>query len=51
VDLVDLGVAFPVGHPLFVGVFGRLDVDRVGRAGHRTQLAAHAALQPVLVLD
>jgi hypothetical protein len=50
-DLVHLGIAFPMGDPLLVGVLGGLDVDRVGRAGDGAQLAPYAALQPVLVLD
>ena len=50
VDLVDAAVALAGAEPLavrLVGVGRPLDVDRVGRAGPRAQLAADALLQAV----
>src|SRR5262245_53030950 len=47
VDLIDLGVARPGLHGAVV--LGRLQIDRVGRAGDGAEAARHALLQPVLV--
>src|SRR3954470_20737416 len=49
VDLVDGGVALARREPAGVGVVSALDVDGVGRAGPRAQLAADALLEPVRV--
>ena len=47
IDLIDLPVALAGGVALIGGVVGSLDVDGVGRAGPRAQLAADALLQAV----
>src|SRR5205823_2701490 len=47
VNLVHRGVTRPGFHrPV---VFGRFQIDRIRRAGHRTQSAGDALLQPVLI--
>src|SRR5690606_10892854 len=49
VDLVDAPVPFAGRVPLFVGVVGALDVDRVGRARPRAQFTADALLESVRI--
>src|SRR5439155_5138551 len=49
VDLVDGRVSLARRHPVGRGVVGPLDVDRVGGAGPRAELAPDALLQAVLM--
>ena len=49
VDVVDIGVALAAAEAFGGGVFGRFDINAVGRAGGRAQEACNAFLQAVLV--
>ena len=49
VDVVNLGVAFRRADTMVAGIFGRLDVDAVRRAGRRAEEAGNALFQTILI--
>ena len=49
IDVVNLGVALTGGNPVRVLVFGGFDINAIRRARGRTQKAAYALFQAILV--